>query len=120
MDLANLWIEPAVIVTLILATGFFAAAEMSTVSLRQSRVAQLIKENRRGAKAVEALKEQPARFLATVQVGMTVVASMASVLGGAGAVGIVQPLLEATGIPFLQQWAGPIALGTTVAVISYL
>jgi putative hemolysin len=120
MDLANLWIEPAVIVALILATGFFSAAELATVSLRQSRIAQLIKEGRRGAKAVEALKEQPARFLATVQVGITVVSSMASVLGGASAVAIVQPLLEATGVPFVQRWAAPIALGTVVAVISYL
>jgi putative hemolysin len=120
MTASELWFEAAIIIMLILANGFFSAAEMATVSLRTSRLTQLIKEGRRGADRVAALKEDPARFLATVQVGVTVVGSMASVLGGAAAVDVLQPILQASAIPFVSEWAGAIALTVTVAVISYM
>lgn len=120
MSSSELWFEAAVIVMLILANGFFSAAEMATVSLRMSRVTQLIKEGRRGAARVAAMKEDPAHFLATVQVGVTVVGSMASVLGGAAAVDVLEPILQASSLPYVGEWAGAIALSVTVIVISYL
>ena len=40
-----------------------------------------------------ALKEDPSRFLATVQIGVTVIASMASVIGGAAAVRFLEPIV---------------------------
>ena len=76
--------ELLAIVVLILANAFFSAAEISIVAVRKSRLAQLIGEGRAVASVVVALKEDPSRFLATVQIGMTVVGSMASVIGGAG------------------------------------
>lgn len=120
MIVSELWFEAAVIIMLILSNGFFSAAEIATVSLRTSRLTQLIKEGRRGADRVAAMKEDPARFLATVQVGVTVVGSMASVLGGAAAVDVLEPILRDSPIPFVSEWAEAIALTATVAVISYL
>jgi len=110
--------EIPLILMLILANGFFSAAEIAIVSLRTSRISQLIDERRRGAQTASVLKNEPSSFLATVQIGVTIVGSMASVIGGAGAVEILAPALQ--GLPLIGAWAGAIALGVTVAVISYL
>jgi putative hemolysin len=111
-------LEVAGIVTLILANGFFSCAEISIVAVRKSRVAQLIGEKRPGAAIVAALKEDPSRFLATVQIGVTVIGSMASVIGGAAAVEFLTPLIVRT-VPVLADWAPFAALSITVALISY-
>jgi putative hemolysin len=119
MDVQTAWLEVVAVGLLILANGFFSAAEISIVSVRKSRLAQLIAEERHVARLVMALKEDPSRFLATVQIGMTVVASMASVIGGAGAVRFLKPIVSTALPDALQHWAEPAALAITVVLISY-
>ena len=58
--------------------GFFSAAEMAMVSLRESQIRRLSARGRRGAR-VERLARDPNRFLSAIQVGITV----ATVLSGA-------------------------------------
>lgn len=120
MDVPAFSFEIVVILVLILAQGFFAAAEIAIVALRRSRTAQLIAEGRRGARTLDGLKEDPSRFLATVQIGITVIGSLASAFGGVASVAILEPVLSRIPIPALQPWAGAIAVGGTVVVISYL
>jgi len=117
LDTASL--ELLAIVGLILANGFFSAAEISIVAVRKSQLAQLISDGRTVANVVVALKDDPTRFLATVQVGVTVVSSMASVIAGAAAVRYLEPLVRAALPEVLSQWAEAIALSTTVVLISY-
>lgn len=107
------------IIVLILANGFFSSAEIAIVAVRKSRLGQLIQEKWAGATTLAALKEEPGRFLATVQVGVTVVGSMASVIGGAVTVTYLEPRLAPLFPAALAHWVGVIALGMTVAVISY-
>ena len=112
--------ELAVIVLLILANGFFAGSELAIISARRSRIAQLVAAGDEKAKIVERLQDDPHRFLATVQIGVTVVGSLASAVGGAAAMKYVTPLLRATPVDFVQRAADPLAIGIVVAVISYL
>jgi putative hemolysin len=107
------------IVILILVNGFFSAAEIAIVSVRKSRLAQFVAESHPVAAIVAGLKEDPSRFLATVQIGVTVVGSMASVIGGAVAVTYLEAFLQQSLPAAVAQWAGAIALSTTVALISY-
>jgi magnesium and cobalt exporter, CNNM family len=111
--------ELLAIVVLILANAFFSAAEISIVAVRKSRLAQLIGEGRSVASIVVGLKEDPSRFLATVQVGMTVVSSMASVIGGAATVRHLEPLVRSALPEVLAEWAEFTALSITVMLISY-
>jgi putative hemolysin len=117
LDTASL--ELLAIVVLILANAFFSAAEISIVAVRKSRLAQLIAEGRTVAGVVVALKDDPSRFLATVQVGMTVVSSMASVIGGAATVRHLEPLVRSALPAALAPWAEFTALAITVMLISY-
>ena len=59
------------LLVLILLSGAFAMAETALLALRPSRVAQLVEEGRGGAAAVQRLSENPTRYLATCQVGTT-------------------------------------------------
>ena len=119
MHLDTASIELLAIVVLILANGFFSAAEISIVAVRKSRLAQLISDGRTVANVVVALKDDPTRFLATVQVGVTVVSSMASVIGGAATVRYLEPLVHAALPEVLSHWAEFVALCITVVLISY-
>ncbi len=88
------------------------------IALRKTRLAQLVGEGRASARAVKRLREQPERFLATVQVGITVVGSAAAAFGGASLAARIAPWFEA--LPPLARWAHQISLGLVVALVSFL
>jgi magnesium and cobalt exporter, CNNM family len=71
-------IELLVIVLLTLLEGFFVAGEIALVSIRRSRVEQLVDEGRPGARRVRRLLDEPGRFLAVSQLGLTVIGFFAS------------------------------------------
>jgi putative hemolysin len=114
------WLEPFLIFALILANGFFAAAEIAIITTRKSRIETLLQQGVKSAAAVASLKNDPDRFLATVQIGVTVVSSLASAIGGAAAIGYLQPKIESLPIPLLAHWARLIAILVVVLPISYL
>lgn len=103
---------------LILANGIFAAAEIAVVSLRPSRLHQLVDEGRAGARAVSDLRARPEQFLATVQVGITVVGTTAAAFGGADLARQIEPTLRR--IFAIEGSAHQLALGVVVATLSYL
>jgi putative hemolysin len=111
-------VELVVIVALILANGFLSGAEIAVVSVRKTRITALLEEKRVGARALAALRGQPERFLATVQIGITVVGTAAGAFGGAAFAADLEPLVRR--LPFVGGYARDVALGTVVALISYL
>ncbi len=104
---------------LILANGFFAGSEIAIISARKSTISRLAAEGNSSARVLEKLQNDPHRFLATVQVGVTVVGSLASAVGGAAVVAYLSPLLKASPYPLLSGAAEPIALVIVVAMVSY-
>jgi len=66
------------LVILTLVEGVFVAAEIALVSIRRSRVEQLVDEERPGARRVQKLLAEPGRFLAVSQLGLTVIGFLAS------------------------------------------
>lgn len=112
-----LFIEIAVIFLLIIANGFFSAAEIAIVSARRSRLQHEIDVGHAGAKQALDLAEHPERFLATVQVGITLIGTFAAAFGGAN---ISQPLAALLRlVPWLQPYAESISLTTVVLLITY-
>ncbi|MEZ4299889.1 MAG: CNNM domain-containing protein, partial [Polyangiaceae bacterium] len=75
-------VELLIILLLILVNGVFAGAEIAILSVRKTRLAELVDERRWGAEAVTWLRNHPERFLATVQVGITLVSTAAAAFGG--------------------------------------
>jgi putative hemolysin len=58
--------------------AIFVAAEIALVSIRRSRVEQMVEEGRPGARRVQRLLQDPGRFLAVSQLGLTVIGFLAS------------------------------------------
>jgi putative hemolysin len=112
-----LWLEVGIILLLILTNGFFAMAEIALIAARRTRVVQLAEEGNARAQVVRRLQEDPNRFLATVQVGVTLVGTLAGAVGGASAVHTLQPLLAR--VPVLAPWSGVLALAVVVMTITY-
>lgn len=114
-----IWVELGVVFLLILANGFFAGAELALITVRPGRLAKLAAAGDQRAKAVEQLVADPHRFLATVQIGITLVGSMASAVGGVAAVEVIKPLLKQAPVAFVRQAAEPLALFLVVGLIAY-
>src|SRR5690349_10615983 len=66
-------LELLLLLGLVLLNGVLAGAEIAIVSLRRTRLQELVESGSGAARAVQKLREQPERFLATVQIGITVV-----------------------------------------------
>ncbi len=118
MDTVTL--ELIVIAILIVLNGFFACSEFAIISIRKSRIAQLVAAGDERARQVDELQKDPHRLLAVVQVGMTVIGSTASAVGGVIAVEHLKPFLLRSSYPLLHNAAEPVAVTLVVAVISYL
>ena len=120
MTVGDFWLEALLILALIFANGFFAASEIAMIATRKSRIDALLEKGVRSAAAVARLKNDPDRFLATVQIGVTIVSSLASAIGGAAAISYLKPQIAALPLPLVARWAEAIALLIVVLPISYL
>jgi putative hemolysin len=109
-------LELTVILLLVAVNGLFAGAEIAIVSVDRVRLRQLIENGDRRARLLEALRQQPERFLATVQIVITVVGASAGAFGGATFAEDLAPLIK----PALGTYADEAALAIAVAMISYL
>src|SRR5690349_5928901 len=110
-------VEIIVIFALILANGFFAASEIAIVSARRGRLQQQADLGKKGAQQALDLAENPDRFLSTVQIGISLISTLAAAFGGASISG---PLAKwFTTIPLLAPYANTLALGSVVVLITY-
>src|SRR5436853_5645964 len=98
------------LLALVFANGFFVAAEFSIVTVRKTRIDQMIAEGHRGARAVRRAVTQPDRYIAATQLGIT----MASL--GLGWIG--EPALASLIEPEFRFLPKPLATATehTIAV----
>ena len=91
----QIWINLLVVLFFVLLGGFFAAAELALVSLRENQVQRLAESSRRGRR-LATLTADPNRFLAAVQVGVTLAGFVSAGFGAAQiAPELAQPLISA-------------------------
>jgi CBS domain containing-hemolysin-like protein len=100
---------------LVLANGFFVAAEFALVSVRKSRVAELVSERRTHARALQRATDQLDAYLAATQLGITI-SSLA--LGWVGEPALAHLIIPALG--FLPDPVGTTAAHTIAVVISFV
>jgi len=78
--------------------GFFVAAEIALVSVRRSRIDQLVEEGSSGARRVRRLIDDPGRFLAVSQLGLTLIGFFASAFAAISLVDGLAALLVGFGV----------------------
>jgi putative hemolysin len=111
-------IEILVILGLTLLNGVFAGAEIAVLSVRKTRLAELIERGVWGAHAVQWLRSQPERFLATVQVGITLITTTAAAFGGETLARDLTQRLAA--VPRLEPYAHTLGFAIVVTGISFV
>ncbi len=108
----------AIILVFTLIGGFFAASEVALVSLRESQINRLIESDARRGPRLRALMDNPNRFLASVQIGVTLAGFISAGFGASRIVPIVTPWLVSAGLP--EGLAETTALIASTLVIAYL
>src|SRR6185295_8716343 len=90
-SLAGILWRMAGLFALVFANGFFVAAEFSIVSVRKTRVDQLIAEGHRGARAVRRAVTDPERYIAATQLGITMASLGLGWIGEPALASLIQP-----------------------------
>jgi putative hemolysin len=106
--MSDVVLQLLVVLVLVAIEAVFVAAEIALVTLRHSRIDQLVDEGRRNARRVKRLVEDPARFLAVAQIGVTFVGFLASAYAAVNLADRLGTALE--GVPVLHDVAGGVAL----------
>lgn len=88
----------AIVLAFVLMGGVFSGTELALVSLRDSQLDQLARTSRRGA-IVARVARDPNRFLAAVQIGVTVAGFFSAAFGASSLSPAVAPWLESLGVP---------------------
>jgi putative hemolysin len=107
--MSDAWWLIAAIVICLLGNGFFSGAEIALISVRRSRIEELVAKGSKAARRVRELQENPDTFLATVQIGVTLMGTLAGVLGGYLASKHIEPWLIGTSV---SGWVKPAVVAT--------
>lgn len=114
-----MWFDIFLIIIFIFLNGLFAGAEIAVVTVRKTRIKQLINEGKKNAVVLNKLREEPDKFLATIQIGVTLAVALASAIGGAVAVEFIKPVLRDVPISFIAVSSDAISIGIVVSIITY-
>lgn len=114
---SSILLEIFIILLLIVINGFFAMSEIAIISVRKPRLKQQADKGDKKAQLALKLAEDPEDLLSTVQIGITLVAILTGVFGGATLAEDLAALLEAGGVS--ARYSEPIGLIVVVTSITY-
>ncbi len=114
------WFEYLLILGLILLNAFFAASEIAIVTVRKSRVRQLADEGRGAARSILRLTENTSRFLATIQIGVTLTSFFASAFGAVSLAKFFESWFKTIPVEFIQNSAPTLAFTIVTILIAFL
>ncbi|HVP54381.1 MAG TPA: hemolysin family protein [Candidatus Eisenbacteria bacterium] len=108
----------AAVVLLVAANAFFVAAEFALVSVRETRLEQLIAARRIGARIVQKLHARLDDVLNAVQFGITIASLALGWIGETALAHVLEPLFRR--LPYSAAIAHAIAITIAFVVITYL
>ena len=90
-----------ILVILILLNAFFAATEIAFISLNDAKIEKQAKEGNKKAKQIEKMIKSPSKFLATIQIGITLAGFLSSAFASDAFADQLAPVLN-TWMPFIS------------------
>jgi CBS domain containing-hemolysin-like protein len=108
------------VILLVFANGFFVASEFALVSIRRTRVEELIQQGQAGAQAVRQAQDDLNRFLAAAQLGITLASLGLGWLGEPALAHFIQPVLDLMPEPWRGVLAHSISVAVAFALITFL
>lgn len=97
-DGGNIWFYIVLLVVLILINAFFAMSEIAVISLNDAKIKRMAEAGNKKAKVLANMVGQPSRFLATIQVGVTLSGLLASAVAADTFAEYIVAAFEGTGI----------------------
>lgn len=113
-------LELSIIAGLILANGFFAAAEVAMLTARRNRLEQQARSKDRSAQKALELASEPAKFLPAIQVAITLIATLASAFGGATLAKPLSDWLAVSRFALIAEHHTAAALATVVMGLTFV
>ncbi|GAB2505821.1 hemolysin family protein [Nocardiopsis aegyptia] len=107
-------VQLGLVFVLVLVNALFAGSEIALITLREGQIKQLAARGP-GGRAVARLAQDPNRFLATIQIGITLAGFLAS---ATAAVSLARPLVEPLG--FLGSAAGPVSIVLVTVLLTFV
>lgn len=111
------WLNVGLVIVFVLIGGVFAGTEFALVSLRESQISRLETRGARGARVARVARD-PNRFLAAVQIGVTVAGFLSAAYGASTLAPSLAPVLERLGVP--ETVAANLAVVLLTLVVAYL
>ncbi len=105
---------------LVLANGFFVAAEFAIVAVRRSRLDQLVDEGRAGAVAAKAVVSHLDSYIAATQFGITLASLALGWIGEPALAHLLEPAIAAIAGRYAEAAAHGVAIGVAFALITGL
>ena len=111
----------AIILLLLLITlnAFFAASEIALISLNDNRIRLLADEGHKKAKLIKNLLDEPSRFLATIQIGITLAGFLASAFASESFSDRIAQALVGAGVPVPEIWLKTISMVLVTMILAY-
>ena len=108
------------LLALVFANGFFVAAEFAIVTVRKTRVDQLVAEGNRGARAVRRAVSNPESYIAATQLGITMASLGLGWIGEPALASMIQPLFQWLPATIAETTAHSIAVAIAFAIVTSL
>ena len=83
-----------ILVILILLNAYFAASEIAFISLNDAKIEKQAKEGNKKAKQIEKMLKEPSKFLATIQIGITLAGFLSSAFASETFADMLAPILN--------------------------
>src|SRR5216117_654263 len=119
-SLADILWRLAGVLALVFANGFFVAAEFSIVTVRKTRIDQLVAEGHRRARAVRRAVTDPDRYIAATQLGITMASIGLGWLGEPMLASLIQPVFRFAPAPVAEATAHSVAVTVAFAIVTAL
>jgi len=114
-----LFTEILVLIVLIVLNAFFAASEIALISLNDNKIRSMADAGHKKAKLLQSLLSEPSRFLATIQIGITLAGFLASAFAAESFAGRMAQYLYSAGVPLPQSMLETISVILITLLLSY-
>lgn len=111
--------EFLLLMTLIILNAFFAASEIALISLNDFKIRAMAEAGHKKARLIKNLLDEPSRFLATIQIGITLAGFLASAFASDAFASKMVNLIKIAGVPLPETWLKTISVVLITITLSY-
>jgi CBS domain containing-hemolysin-like protein len=108
------------VLVFVLANGFFVAAEFSLVSVRRTRIAEMVSQGHRGARWVQRAIDNPDKVIAATQLGITISSLALGWIGEPALAHIINPVIDLLPPAIRSDASHGISAGISFVLITFL